>query len=138
MTTSEIVYKGDLRALATHLRSGQVIMTDAPVDNNGKGEAFSPTDLTATSLGLCMVTIMGIASQTHGINITNTKIEITKHMKSDPRRIGAIDVVFTMPDIKYTTKQKKILEHAALTCPVAQSLHPDIHQNVAFIWSDSE
>ena len=138
MKTSEIIYKGDLRAMATHLRSGQVIFTDAPVDNNGKGEAFSPTDLTAASLGLCMVTIMGIAAQNHGIDINNTKIEITKHMVSDPRRIGAIDVVFTMPDIIYTEKEKKILEKAALTCPVAKSLHPDIHQNVAFIWSDTK
>lgn len=124
--------------MATHLRSGQVIFTDAPADNNGKGAAFSPTDLTAASLGLCMVTIMGIASQTHGIDIDNTKIEITKHMVSDPRRIGAIDVVFSMPDIKYTAKEKKLLEKSALTCPVAKSLHPDIRQNVAFIWSDSK
>jgi putative redox protein len=134
MTTAKIIYQGDLRTLATHLRSGQEIITDAPVDNNGKGEAFSPTDLTATSLGCCMVTIMGLAADAHGIDINGTQISITKHMVSDPRRIGGIDVTFTMPDIDYSSKEKKILEHAALTCPVAKSLHPDIKQNVVFQW----
>jgi putative redox protein len=136
MSTSKIIYQGDLRTLATHVQSGKQIITDAPLDNKGKGEAFSPTDLSATSLGCCMVTIMGIASETHDIDIEGTRIDITKHMKSDPRRIGAIDVVFTMPVKKYTSKQKKILEHAARTCPVAMSLHPDIDQNIAFIWSE--
>ncbi|MBK8547199.1 MAG: OsmC family protein [Saprospiraceae bacterium] len=135
MSTSKVIYKGNLRTIATHLASRQGIITDAPLDNKGKGEAFSPTDLAATSLACCMVTIMGIASETHNIEIKDTEIAVTKHMVSDPRRIGAIDVVFTMPVIKYTKKEKKILEIAAKTCPVAMSLHPDIKQNVTFIWA---
>lgn len=137
MSTSKIVYSGGLRTLATHLKSGQEIITDAPVDNNGKGEAFSPTDLTATSLGCCMVTIMGIAAEKRGIDIEGTSIEITKHMAADPRRIIGIDVVFTMPDKEYDHKEIKLLEHAAKTCPVAYSLHPDIQQNITFIWPES-
>jgi uncharacterized OsmC-like protein len=133
--TSTITYLGDLRTECTHLRSGQVIITDAPIDNNGKGEAFSPTDLTATSLGTCMVTIMGIAAKNHDINIDGTKLEITKHMASDPRRISAIDVVVKLPSQEYSTKERKILEAAGRTCPVALSLHPDLIQNIQFIWA---
>jgi uncharacterized OsmC-like protein len=132
--TSKIVYHGGLRTECTHLRSGQTIITDAPVDNNGKGEAFSPTDLTATSLGTCMITIMGIAANTHGINIDGTTLEVTKHMAADPRRISGIDVVLHMPPREYSKKEMKILEKAGLTCPVALSLHPDIRQNIQFIW----
>lgn len=138
MSTSKIMYSNGLRTLATHLRSGQEIITDAPLDNNGKGEAFSPTDLTATSLGCCMVTIMGIAAEKREIDIDGTAIEITKHMASDPRRISGIDVVFTMPEKKYSSKEKSLLEHAARTCPVAYSLHPDIQQNITFIWPEQK
>ena len=134
--TSTITYLGNLRTECTHLKSAQTIITDAPVDNNGKGEAFSPTDLTATSLGTCMVTIMGIAAKNHEINIDNTKLEVTKHMAADPRRISAIDVNIIFPGQHYTSKEKKILEAAAKTCPVALSLHPDIAQNLNFIWAD--
>jgi uncharacterized OsmC-like protein len=132
--TSSITYLGDLRTECTHLKSGQTIITDAPIDNNGKGEAFSPTDLTATSLGACMVTIMGIAAQNHDIDIDGTRLEVTKHMVADPRRISAIDVNIIFPDKTYVGKEKKILEAAAKTCPVALSLHPDIKQNLNFIW----
>jgi putative redox protein len=132
--TSKIIYNGDLRTECTHLKSGQTIITDAPVDNNGKGEAFSPTDLTATSLGTCMVTIMGIAARNHDINIDGTSLEVTKHMASEPRRISGIDITLYMPDKSYSSKEKSILEKAGLTCPVAFSLHPDIKQNISFVW----
>ena len=128
--TSTITYLGDLRTECTHIRSGQTIITDAPVDNNGKGEAFSPTDLTATSLGTCMVTIMGISAKSHQINIDGTKLKITKHMASDPRRIIQNDVKIILPKKSYSDKELKILEAAARTCPVALSLHPDIRQNL--------
>lgn len=134
--TSTITYLGNLRTECTHLKSSQTIITDAPVDNNGKGEAFSPTDLTATSLGTCMVTIMGIAARNHEIDIDGTKLEVTKHMAAEPRRISAIDVNIIFPEQDYTSKEKKILEAAAKTCPVALSLHPDIAQNLNFIWKD--
>ncbi len=136
--TSTIVYLGNLRTECTHVRSGQTIITDAPPDNNGKGEAFSPTDLAATSLGTCMVTIMGIAANNHNINIDQTRLEITKHMASDPRRIAAIDINIIFPDIQYSKKDKKILEVAGRTCPVALSLHPDIQQNITFVWPDMD
>lgn len=132
--TSTITYLGGLRTECTHIRSGQVFITDAPIDNNGKGEAFSPTDLTATSLGTCMVTIMGIAANNHDINIDGTRVEITKHMAADPRRISGVDVKLIMPSMGYSKKERKILEAAGRTCPVALSLHPDLVQNIEFIW----
>ncbi len=134
--TSKIIYLGDLRTECTHLRSGQSIITDAPPDNNGRGEAFSPTDLTATSLGTCLITVMGIAARNHNINIDGAKVEVTKHMASDPRRIAAVDLRVIMPERIYLPKEKKILEKAGLTCPVALSLHPDLKQNIEFIWMD--
>ncbi|MBP6568901.1 MAG: OsmC family protein, partial [Saprospiraceae bacterium] len=115
--TSKVTYLGGLRTECVHLRSGQTIITDAPIDNNGKGEAFSPTDLTATSLGTCMVTIMGIAADNHNINIDGTVLEITKIMASDPRRISSVEVKLIMPDSLYSSKEQKILETAARTCP---------------------
>ena len=132
--TSTITYLGDLRTECTHIRSGQVFITDAPIDNNGKGDAFSPTDLAATSLGACMVTIMGIAAKNHDINIDGTKLEITKLMASDPRRVSGVDVKLIMPPISYSNKERKILEAAGRTCPVALSLHPDLVQNIVFVW----
>lgn len=134
MITSKITYLGDLRTRCEHVRSGQNIITDAPVDNNGKGEAFSPTDLTATSLGTCMVTIMGISANNYGLSIDGTELEVTKIMSSAPRKIAEIVITFTMPVNTYTEKDKKLLEAAARTCPVALSLHPDIKQNITFIW----
>ncbi|MFC2100768.1 OsmC family protein [Bacteroidota bacterium] len=132
METSRIVYKGDLRTKALHILSNNEIITDAPPDNKGKGEAFSPTDLVATSLGCCMLTIMGIAAREHQFNIDGTEVWITKIMKSNPRRIGEIIVEFDFPAVNYSTKEKKIIERAAYTCPVSQSLHADLKQTVRF------
>lgn len=137
MSTCKITYTGNLRTESIHLKSGDRMITDAPVDNQGKGEAFSPTDLTASSLGSCMATIMGISANGHDINIDGMVLEITKHMVADPRRIGAIDIIITMPEKEYNSKEKKILEHAAITCPVAKSLHPDIQQNITFHWPEN-
>jgi uncharacterized OsmC-like protein len=132
MITAEIFYKGNLRTSAQHVGSGNVIITDAPLDNQGKGEAFSPTDLLSTSLACCMLTIMGIAANTHQIHLEDTRVTVTKKMASDPRRVIEIEIHFWFPAIAYAEKEKKILENAALTCPVAKSLHPDIYQNVNF------
>lgn len=132
MEIAEIIYKGELRTEATHLRSGQLIITDAPPDNQGKGEAFSPSDLMSTSLGCCMVTIMGIAARTHGFDIDGTRIKIAKIMAANPRRVIEIHVEFDLPKNNYTDKQKNLIEIAAKTCPVAYSLHPDIKQVVTF------
>lgn len=133
--TSSIVYKGELRTEATHLYSQSVVETDAPLDNQGLAQRFSPTDLVATALGSCMMTIMGIKARDMQIDLTGTKIEILKHMKSEPRRIGAVDVTFTLPaGLQLDDKQRTILQNAALTCPVAKSLDPAIEQNVVFNW----
>lgn len=130
-----ILYNGELRTTATHLRSGSVIETDAPVDNNGKGERFSPTDLVASSLGSCMLTIMGIKARDKGWNIDGTKVSIEKIMGTEPRRITGVKVVFDIPaSAGLDDTARKILENAALTCPVAKSLHPDINQDVTFNW----
>ena len=133
--TSQITYKGELRTEAKHLQSGTVIETDAPTDNQGKGEKFSPTDLLATSLGNCMMTIMGIKARDMKLNLADTKIDIAKIMKADPRRVSGINVEFHFPEnLQLDDKQKAILENAALTCPVAKSIHPDIEMNVKFNW----
>lgn len=134
MPTAKVHYLGDLRTRSTHLASGNEIVTDAPVDNHGKGEAFSPTDLMATSLGNCMITVMGIKANASGWNIDGTTVEITKHMGTDPRRIIQIDAVVTFPPRDFDEKTKQILEHTALTCPVSKSLHPDLVQNITFHW----
>ena len=128
-------YLGSLRTEDRHLRSGNRIITDAPTDNNGKGEAFSPTDLLAASLGSCMLTIMGIAARTHSIDISTSDLKITKVMASDPRRVQEIIVEFNFPGKEYTEKEKKIIEHAAKTCPVALSLHQDLKQTILFPWT---
>ncbi len=132
--TIETIYTGELRTQATHLASQNTIITDAPIDNNGKGEAFSPTDLLAASLGSCMLTIMGIAANTHGFSINGTKISINKIMVANPRRIGEIVVDFTFPLNSYNEKEKMLIEKAAATCPVALSLHPDLIQTINFNW----
>ncbi len=131
--TSKVLYKGDLRTEATHLQSGTTIITDAPTDNHGKGEAFSPTDLVATALASCMATIMGIAAKTHGLAIEGTRFEVTKIMASEPRRIGGIVVDVYYPEsLSLSEKEQAILKNAALTCPVFQSLHPDCKKTVSF------
>ena len=132
MHTSEVVYKGALRTNAVHIKSEQQIITDAPVDNNGKGEAFSPTDLLATSLGTCMLTVMGIVANRHNINMDGTKVKILKIMADNPRRVSELCLDMFFPANHYSQKEKDILEHTALTCPVAKSLHPDIKQKTRF------
>lgn len=132
MEIAKIRYIGDLRTEGVHLRSGQTIITDAPVDNKGKGEAFSPSDLMSTSLGCCMVTIMGIAANSHNINIDGTEIKISKIMEQSPRKVKEIIVEFTMPKNNYSPKEKSILEKAAKTCPVALSLDAALKQTVVF------
>ncbi|MBU6157774.1 MAG: OsmC family protein [Bacteroidetes bacterium] len=133
--TSSIIYSGQLRTTATHQQSQSLIETDAPTDNHGKGERFSPTDIVATALGSCMLTIMGIKANDLKINLEGVRIDIQKHMKSDPRRIGAVDVIFHFPEhLQLSDKDKTILQNAALTCPVAKSLHPEIEQHVTFNW----
>lgn len=130
--TSELEYTGNLQLRATHLKSGQTIVTDAPVDNNGKGSAFSPTDLLASSLGLCMITIMGIAAQNSGFSIDGTKARVTKIMASDPRRVGEVMIELDFPKNDYSEREKQIIRQCAKICPVSQSLHPDLKQTVIF------
>jgi putative redox protein len=130
--TSTVVYTGELRTYCTHLQSTSTFETDAPVDNNGKGERFSPTDLLATSLASCMLTVMGIKARSMGFDLTDMKVEVQKNMKSDPRRVGGIDLTFHIPDNLKGLSEKEItiLKNTALTCPVQNSLHPDIVVNI--------
>lgn len=135
MATSTVIYNGELRTTALHLQSKTEIISDAPVDNQGKGEAFSPTDLLATSLASCMFTIMGITAKAKLISIDNASAEITKVMAVEPRRVSEIHVKFNFPEKKsYTEKDKKILEKAALNCPVYHSIHPSILKIINFGW----
>jgi uncharacterized OsmC-like protein len=126
MTTSRIQYLGNLRCEAVHLKSGVSIVTDAPVDNKGKGEAFSPTDLMSTSLGLCMLTIMGIAAEEKNIPMTNIAAEIQKIMGTDPRRVAEIKIKITGDFREWTEREWAIMKKAADTCPVKKSIHPDL------------
>lgn len=132
MPTISTIYKGDLRCESTHVKSGNILLTDAPTDNNGKGEAFSPTDTLAAALGTCMVTIMGIKASDMNLNITGTKIDITKIMEQSPRRVGEIVIEIVVANSIMDDKQKHILETSALNCPVAKSVHPDLIQTVSF------
>ena len=126
MATSKIIYNGGLRTTSEHLKSGNTIITDAPTDNKGMGAAFSPTDLLATSLGNCMLTIAGIAANEHGFSIDGASAEITKVMGESPRRVVGIGVELTFPANNYSEKNKLIIERAIRTCPVIYSIHPDI------------
>ena len=130
METSKTKYLGDLRTEIVHIRSGSVITTDAPVDNKGKGENFSPTDMVASALGSCAFTIMGISAREHNFSIDGSTCRITKIMTDSPRKIGEIKIDFEFPPNDYTDKQKKILEHCVKTCPVALSLNDSVFQNV--------
>jgi uncharacterized OsmC-like protein len=133
--TSTVTYEGDLRAVLKHLRSGTTIETDAPVDNNGKGERFSPSDLVATALGSCMMTIMGMRANEMNVDLAGTKIEVEKIMKQTPRRIGGINLTFHFPEsLVVNDRQKIILQKAAETCPVIYSINPEIEVNVKFGW----
>lgn len=135
--TSQIIYKGSLRTEATHLQSGTTLETDAPTDNHGKGERFSPTDLMATSLGLCMITVMGIKARDMSIDLTDTRIDITKVMAANPRRVSEIKVSLHFPDtLKLDEKERVILERTGRNCPVALSIHPDIKQDISFHWNN--
>lgn len=133
MEIAHIDYEGNLHCKAVHLKSGKSIETDAPTDNNGKGEAFSPTDLLATSLGLCMITIMGIKGNEMGIGLGGTQISVEKVMASGPRRVAEVHLKVIIPHHP-SEKDRAILEAAGRACPVAKSLHPDVLQNVEFIW----
>ena len=132
--TSKVIYSGDLRTNATHVKSNTSIITDAPTDNHGKGESFSPTDLVATALASCLLTIMGIRSRDMNVSIEGATAEIEKIMSSGPRRISEIVIVVTMPKNDFSDKDKIILEKAARTCPVALSIHPDTKQTIDFVW----
>lgn len=130
--TSTVVYNGGLRTTCTHLKSGNHFETDAPTDNNGKGERFSPTDLMATSLGTCMITVMGIKARSMGFDLDGVKIEVLKIMKADPRRVGGIELTFHIPDSlkNVDEKTKTILKNTGITCPVQLSIHPEIEVKV--------
>jgi putative redox protein len=133
--TSTVIYEGDLRTVAQHLQSGTEIETDAPTDNQGKGERFSPTDLVATALGACMATTMGIKARDLQVDLRGMKLSILKIMKPDPRRIAGVNVVFDFPgELVVDEKQKTILERTAHTCPVMYSIHPDLEVKIEFNW----
>jgi putative redox protein len=135
--TATITYLGDLRTQAEHISSGSGLITDAPVDNHGKGQAFSPTDLVVAAHASCMLTLMGIAARTHGIDMDGTRADALKVMAAAPRRIARIEtVIFFPPEKNYSSKERAILENAARTCPVALSLHPDVAQDISFVWPE--
>ncbi|TKG88005.1 OsmC family peroxiredoxin [Puteibacter caeruleilacunae] len=134
MTTVKTVYLGTLRTENTHLQSGNTLLTDAPCDNQGKGEAFSPTDLLATSLGSCIMTIMGIKARDNDIDIEGTEVAVTKIMASEPRRVAEVIVEFTFPQRDYSSEQRQLIESVAGTSPVPLSLHPDLKQTIKFNW----
>jgi uncharacterized OsmC-like protein len=131
--TATVRYLGNLRCESTHIKSGNTFYTDAPLDNHGKGEAFSPTDTIAAALASCMLTVMGIKAQDLEIHIAGSEAAVTKHMATDPRRISQIDVVLTMQG-NCDKRTQLILERTALTCPVYNSLHTDVKKLVTFIW----
>ena len=131
-TTAKIIYKGDLRTEATHVRSGESIITDAPLDNHGKGEAFSPTDLVGTALVSCMMTMMGIKARDREWDMGELSGEVEKIMADAPRRIAALNVLLRLEGHHLSENEKKVLENVAMTCPVAQSLKADLHMQVRF------
>ena len=133
MSTSKVTYLGNLRTECEHLKSGNTYITDAPTDNNGKGEAFSPTDTVATGLANCMLTVMGIKAAQIGVSLDGSVAMVTKTMASSPRRISKIEVDFQMP-ANISDKNRRILENTGNTCPVHHSLHPDIEKVIDFNW----
>jgi uncharacterized OsmC-like protein len=132
--TATVTYESNLRTTCLHLQSGSVFETDAPTDNKGKGERFSPTDLIATGLGACLITTMGIKAESMNIQLDGAKVEVTKVMVSDPRRIGKIIVHATIPALNLDEKTIEILERVGRTCPVERSLHPDVELDIQFKW----
>lgn len=136
--TSKVIYEGHLHTEATHIQSGTVIETDAPVDNHGTGASFSPTDLVATALASCMMTVMGIAADTHGIDMTGSEAEVTKIMHANPRKIQEIRVVMHIKGKgPFTEKNIEILKHAGLTCPVCETLGNNCNKNVTFTFENT-
>ncbi len=133
MKTAYVKYLGELRTAATHIRSGNEIITDAPLDNHGKGEAFSPTDLVSSALVSCMMTVIGIMADAHGIDVSGMEGESLKVMGTNPRRITGIDVQLRFPRA-YSEHDRVLIERTARTCPVAMSLHPDLKQEIAFTY----
>lgn len=133
MSTSKVTYLGDLRTECEHLRSGSTYITDAPLDNNGKGEAFSPTDTVATGLANCMLTVMGIKARNLEVKLDGSTAIVTKIMASDPRRISEIEIEISLPS-NVSTKHQNILENTGNTCPVHHSLHPDIKKRINYNW----
>jgi uncharacterized OsmC-like protein len=134
--TANVVYKGGLRCECTHLQSGTQIETDAPTDNRGKGERFSPTDTLCVSLATCMITTMGIRASDMNVDLADTKIDITKYMLSEPRRIGKVDITLHLPGKGLDENTRKVLQKIGDNCPVMKSLHPDLQVNAQYIWSD--
>ncbi len=135
MITARVKYVGELRTLAVHEQSATQIQTDAPKDNHGKGEAFSPTDLVATGLATCIVTTIAIKANQDGMSsIDGAEAEVTKVMYAEPRRIGEIHIKIVFPKKNYSDKEKKIYERTAHTCPISRSLHPDLKQVLEFVW----
>jgi putative redox protein len=132
--TAVVKYQGDLRCGAEHVFSGTEVISDAPLDNNGKAQSFSPTDMVSTSLATCMLTIMGIKARDMNVSLDGTKANVFKTMASDPRRISRVKIDFQMKGGPFTGKEKIILERAARACPVAKSLHPEIVQEIQFEW----
>lgn len=133
--TASLIYNGALRCTAVHNQSGSGLETDAPTDNRGKGERFSPTDLTATSLGLCLITTMAIKATDMGIELEGATIDVQKHMsKEPPRRIVKIEVWVKLPALDLSDKDRQILEATGNACPVARSLHPDLEQVISYQW----
>jgi len=131
--TSKVTYLGDLRTSSIHLHSGSEIISDAPLDNNGKGEAFSPTDTVANALASCMMTVMGIKARELNVDFVDSTAAVTKIMQAEPRRISVIEIVFDM-NVSTDQKTKTILERTAMTCPVFLSLNAEIEKRISFNW----
>lgn len=136
MITIKTTYLGELRTENIHVQSGNKVITDAPLDNRGRGEFFSPTDLLATALGSCIMTIMGIKARDNNIDIEGTEVEVTKIMASDPRRVAEVIVEFLFPDKVYSDEEKQLVESVAGISPVPLSLHPDLKQTIRFNWKE--
>lgn len=136
MDVLQTIYLGDLRTEVTHTLSGSKMITDAPLDNHGRGEFFSPTDLLAASLGCCMLTIAGIAAKTHGFNVDGATVKTEKVMGTNPRRVVEIVVELVFPHNGYSSKERSIIEKSVRECPVANSLHPDLKQTISFAYAE--
>lgn len=134
MATIKTIYLGELRTENEHLQSGNKVITDAPTDNQGKGEFFSPTDLLATAFGSCIMTIMGIKARENGIDLKGTTVNVTKIMASEPRRVAEVIVEFNFPEKDYSKVEKQLIESVAGISPVPMSLHPDLLQTIKFNW----